>query len=149
MKSIFEKTCYQEVLERIDMLTENSQANWGKMGVAQMCCHCKYPLELALGKKSLKKPNPIMKLLMKGFKASMYNDKIWKPNLPTPAQFKVETEKDFNEEITQLRMLINSFHDLRERKSWDPHPAFGNFTHEQWGQMQYKHLDHHLRQFGV
>ena len=34
-------------------------------------------------------------------------------------------------------------------KKWNPHPIFGAFTHQQWGQLQYKHLDHHLRQFGV
>ena len=32
---------------------------------------------------------------------------------------------------------------------WNPHPMFGKFTMEQWGKMEYKHLDHHLRQFGV
>ena len=39
--------------------------------------------------------------------------------------------------------------DEKDKKEWDPHPVFGSFTPEQWGQMQYKHLDHHLRQFNV
>ena len=45
--------------------------------------------------------------------------------------------------------LIESFYNLKDRNEWNPHPMFGKFTKQQWGQMQYKHLDHHLRQFGV
>ena len=79
----------------------------------------------------------------------MYNEKLWKKNMPTTRQFKVEDEMDFAKEKKALLGLINDFYatrDLKERKS---HPAFGHFTYEQWGQMQYKHLDHHLRQFGA
>jgi len=149
MKSIFDAPAYAEVLERINNLNPNSQRQWGKMSLSQMLCHCKNPLAVGLGKQELKKPNSIMRLLFKGFKTSMYNDKPWKQNLPTPKEFRVETEKHFDEEKSKLLQLIADFHNEKNRKSWEPHPAFGDFTHEQWGQMQYKHLDHHLRQFGV
>ena len=29
------------------------------------------------------------------------------------------------------------------------HPFFGTLTGKQWGETQYKHVDHHFRQFGV
>ncbi|NND11366.1 MAG: DUF1569 domain-containing protein, partial [Flavobacteriaceae bacterium] len=37
----------------------------------------------------------------------------------------------------------------RDKAEWEPHPSFGYYTKDQWGKTQYKHLDHHLRQFGV
>jgi Ca2+-binding EF-hand superfamily protein len=48
-----------------------------------------------------------------------------------------------------LNELVDEFNRLDSRDMWHPHPAFGSFTKEQWGQLQYKHLDHHLKQFGV
>lgn len=79
----------------------------------------------------------------------MYDDTIWKHNLPTAKGFKVVDKKDFMTELTNLLNEVNDFHKEKDREAWKPHPAFGTFTHEQWGKMQYKHLDHHLRQFDV
>ncbi|WP_420604244.1 DUF1569 domain-containing protein [Flagellimonas sp.] len=149
MKSLFETESKSEILNRISKLNESSQGSWGKMEVGQMLHHCQFPLSLALGRYEMKKPNPIMKLVFKSFKKGLYDDKLWKPNLPTAKPFKVEDKKDFEPEKEILIGLVNDFHQEKERKNWDPHPAFGVFTHEQWGKMQYKHLDHHLRQFGV
>ena len=148
MKSIFDATAYNEILERIDKLSESSQRQWGKMTVSQMLCHCQNPLTIALEKQTIKKPNVLLKLLFKGFRSYMYNDTPWKHNLPTTSEFKVITKKEFKAEKSKLIQLVKEFHQEKNRKSWDPHPAFGKFTHNQWGQMQYKHLDHHLRQFG-
>lgn len=150
MKSIFDNDTYAEVLKRIsDLDPGGGSRQWGKMDVAQMLCHCKFPLEVALGKMKLKKPNYAMRLLLRTFKKALYNDIPWKQSLQTPNQFRVTDSKEFENEKTKLIALINEFHDEKHRKSWDPHPAFGTFTLHQWGQMQYKHLDHHLRQFGV
>lgn len=79
----------------------------------------------------------------------MYNDKPWRKNLPTAPQLKVTETKNFETEKTQLVQLVDAFYDLKDREIWNPHPMFGKFTMEQWGKMEYKHLDHHLRQFGV
>ncbi len=149
MKSLFETQSHNEIIERINQLDKSTKPQWGKMKVGQILYHCQFPLNLALGRYEMEKPNPVMKLLFKSFKKSMYNDKLWKHSLPTPSPFKVEVEKGFDQEKEKLTSLINDFHREKNKKSWEPHPAFGSFTHEQWGQMQYKHLDHHLRQFGV
>ncbi len=149
MKSLFDSETHSEILNRIDKLSESSTGQWGKMEVGQMLHHCQFPLNLALGRYTMKKPNLLMKILFKSFKKGMYDDKLWKPNLPTAKPFKVVDKKDFTPEKTKLVVAVSDFHLEKNRKSWEPHPGFGHFTHEQWGQMQYKHLDHHLRQFGV
>ena len=150
MKSIFNTEAYEEILSRIDQLSESSERQWGKMQVGQMLHHCQYPLKIGLGRHNPKnKPSLMLKVMGKFFKKSLYNDKPWKQNLPTAKSFKVEDDKDFTAEKQVLVGLIRDFHQEKDKKEWDPHPAFGSFTPEQWGQMQYKHLDHHLRQFGV
>ncbi|MGB5819258.1 MAG: DUF1569 domain-containing protein [Saonia sp.] len=149
MKSIFDETTYHELLERIATIDESTGRQWGKMDAGQMFYHCQFPLSLALGKYQMKKPNLLMGLVMKSFKTSMYNDKPWKQSLPTYKPFKVVDPKDVQIEKAKLIQLIHDFHQEKNRDIWKPHPAFGNLTPEQWGQMQYKHLDHHLRQFGA
>ena len=79
----------------------------------------------------------------------MYSDKPWRKNLPTAKPFKITEKKDFSSEKSALEAMLNEFESQRDRTAWNPHPSFGEFTKEQWGKMQYKHLDHHLRQFGV
>ena len=148
MKSLFEESVYNEVLNRLDQLTENSQRQWGKMSVGQMAWHCQVPLKVAVKNKpnNGKAGNPLVRWF---FKKSLYNDKIWRKNLPTSSFAKATEEKDFNREIEQLRSLLDACYETRNRETWNPHPLFGHLTRDQWGKMEYKHLDHHLRQFGV
>tara|TARA_R110000868_G_scaffold86347_9_gene242283 strand:- start:12803 stop:13246 length:444 start_codon:yes stop_codon:yes gene_type:complete len=147
MKSIFDEATKNELETRLNSLSENSERKWGKMTVGQMAWHCQYPLKLAIeNKKSSKKGNLLVQLF---FKKSMYNDKPWRKNLPTAPQLKAREPKNFTDEIKLLKQLTLDTHKLKTREEWNPHPFFGNFTKQQWGQMQYKHLDHHLTQFSV
>lgn len=147
MKSIFDETTYQEIVSRINNLNEDSQPLWGKMNVGQMVWHCQIPLKVAIDNKpNNKKGNLLIRWF---FKKSLYDDKPWRKNLPTSPIAKAKEDKDFVTEREKLLNMIRQTHELRSRETWNPHPMFGPFTHEQWGQLEYKHLDHHLRQFNV
>ncbi len=147
MQSLFEESIQNEIENRIHKLSNSSTPAWGKMNVSQMFNHCQFPLKIALKKEHPElKPSLLAKLF---FKKAMYNDKPWRKNLPTHSKLKVEDQKDFEKEKKELLGLITEFSNQREKKDWDPHPMFGKFTPEQWGKMQYKHLDHHLQQFNV
>nr|WP_321237452.1 DUF1569 domain-containing protein [uncultured Psychroserpens sp.] len=147
MKSLFTSEAYSEIISRIDQLNENSQASWGKMNVGQMTWHCQGPLNILLEKNDYgMKPSWFAKVF---FKKSLYSDKPWRKGLPTAKFLKPTEDKDFSSEKAKLVDLINETYSHRDKSEWKPHPAFGYFTADQWGQMQYKHLDHHLTQFGV
>ncbi|UCD61331.1 MAG: DinB family protein [Flavobacteriaceae bacterium] len=147
MKSIFEEATYKEVIERFNRLSPESVGLWGKMSVGQMLWHCQVFVKAAVkNKKYDKRGNPIIRWF---FKKSMYNDKPWRKNLPTTPFARAKEEKDFEAEHKKLLELVKELYSLRARKTWNAHPIFGDFTPEQWGQLEYKHLDHHLRQFGV
>lgn len=147
MKSLFDAEAFSEIKTRIDNLSEASEKQWGKMTHGQMLHHCQGPFNIMLEKNDYgMKPNWMAKLF---FKKLLYNDKPWRKNLPT-AKFLKETEaRNFEKERLDLVKLLDEFEAQKDRTDWKPHPAFGRFTRQQWGQMQYKHLDHHLRQFGV
>jgi hypothetical protein len=147
MKSLFEPAACAEILERLSKLEEGMSPKWGKMSVGQMAWHCQVPLKVGIeNRPPKKKPNPLITLL---FKKSMYSDAPWRKNLPTSPLAKAGEPKELGAELPELKKRVEQFHNLKDRKDWNPHPIFGVLTRDQWGQMQYKHLDHHLSQFGV
>ncbi len=146
MKSLFETESFTEIKNRLDTLTPANERKWGKMDISQMLNHCQHPLNVSLRKGNIKKQFFPLAFL---FKKSLYNDKPWRQNLPTAKSFKITEIKDFYPEKATLVKLIDEFHEKKNESQWEPHPLFGRFTPQQWGQMQYKHLDHHLKQFGV
>ena len=150
MKSLFESETHQDILNRIEKLNENTTANWGKMNVGQMLKHCQQLMKIALGKRKMKgKAGFFIKIIFKLFKPMMYNDRPWKRNIVTAREFVITGPQDFETEKNNIIKLINEFASKKNNTNWPKHPIFGVFTTEQRGQMQYKHLDHHLTQFGV
>lgn len=146
MKTLFDQSTYKETKERIKALTQESTPSWGKMNVGQMVTHCQFPLKVALSDKPRKRSwNPLPLL----FKKSLYSDTPWRKNLPTAPQAKIVDERDLNAERDKLISMIDAFYEKRNQVTWQTHPMFGDFTPEQWGKLEYKHLDHHLEQFGV
>ena len=147
MQSIFNTEAYNDIKTRLEQLDASAAPNWGKMNVGQMVWHCQGPLNIILEKEDYGlKPNWFFKTF---FKKALYNDKPWRKGLPTTPVFKTTENKDFTTEKKALEQLIDELYSLRARNDWKAHPSFGTFTKDQWGQMQYKHLDHHLKQFGV
>ena len=59
-------------------------------------------------------------------------------------------ERDLGKERDQLSGLIDKFAAGGAAGcTRNPHSFFGKMTPEEWAILMYKHLDHHLRQFGV
>ena len=149
MENLFTVTSNQKMVNRINSLSPDTKALWGKMTVSQMLAHCQEPLYIALGEKHLK-GGLIAFLFGKIAKKQMVKDSPFKKNLPTAPGFVVKVEKNFSEEKNKLIQLVQRFgKNDPEEIAKRPHPFFGKLTVEEWNLLQYKHLDHHLRQFGV
>ena len=149
MKSLFDKPTYEEIISRLNTLTPQSQRKWGKMEAAQMLAHCKAAFMVPLSEKKLPRMF-IGRLLGWAIKKKLYNDEPWKQNLPTAPQFLIKDQREFETEKQQLTELVTAFYTKGPDKVGNfPHPFFGTYTKEQWGQSMYKHLGHHLTQFGV
>lgn len=148
MKSLLEPATAQEMIRRIEQLTPATQARWGKMNVAQMMAHCSYALELYLTGKTLKRP--LLGVLFGGIaKKRMLANKPWARNLPTAKELIPAADSEFEKEKTNLIECISLFVVKGAKLTPIPHPFFGKMTTADWGLHQYKHLDHHLTQFGV
>ena len=148
MKNLYQREAVDEVITRIDQLQPAAQRKWGKMDVAQMMAHCSGALNLAAGELVL--PRMFVGRLIGGFFKPLYwNEKPFSPNSPTAPKLVISDACDFAREREQLKAKIHQFHQGGEAKcTRHPHPFFGDLTPMQWSTGMYKHLDHHLRQFG-
>jgi hypothetical protein len=149
MESLFEPEVTRKMVNRIDQLTADTKPLWGKMKVSQMLAHMQPPLRVALGDEKLKKG--LMALLFGRIaKKQMVNESPFKKNLPTAPSFVVKEEKDFEEEKAKLTDLVQRFSKVsRQELNNRVHPFFGKLSADEWNTLHWKHLDHHLRQFGV
>ncbi len=149
-QSIFEKEVTDQFIARINRLTHESPAKWGKMNVAQMLAHCCVTYEMLDGT-AHPKPSAFVKLMLKLFvKGTVIGDKPYKKNGRTAPAFLIVNERSFETEKSRLisyllktqQMGAHAF-DGKESHS------FGKLTVNEWNKMFSKHLDHHLSQFGV
>ena len=151
MNSLFNPSGVSEVLGRIEKLTPNSQRQWGKMNVAQMLAHCNKSMETAMGKNYMNRLF-IGRIIGTLLKPMVLGEKPFGKNSPTDKSY-IFTDKDhlnFEEEKSILQQSVSQFFQGGAPKcTTHPHPFFGSFTPDQWAIFQWKHLDHHLRQFGV
>ncbi|WP_080055388.1 DUF1569 domain-containing protein [Spirosoma aerolatum] len=149
MRSLYETNSVAEILSRIDRLRPDSQRQWGKMDVAQMLAHCSVGMETATGQKKLPRLF-IGRILAPFVKTSFYNEKPFNRNGPTHKDFVVADQRVFEAEKEKLVQLVKQFSAGGPAAcTTHPHSFFGELTPEQWSIGMYKHLDHHLRQFGV
>ena len=149
MQNLFHPGVKDEILNRIKALNNTHKPLWGKMNVAQMLAHCVRPLTLVMGETVMPKPGFIMRLLGGTIKKTLISPVPYKQNLPTSPSFvTLASEFDFNESQQLLLDAVARFVDKQDSVADFQHPLFGKMTKDEWGTSQYKHLDHHLQQFG-
>lgn len=149
MNSLLRESGKNEILSRIQDLSPERAALWGKMNVSQMLAHCNGGIQLAMGKIKPKR-QLLGKILGWLFKPSYYNKNRFPRNVKTIKGGEFKGVHEFEKEKEQLINSILEFYQGGEAICTDhPHPIMGKFTPEQWGIGMYKHLDHHLRQFGA
>jgi hypothetical protein len=153
MKTLYDPSDLEAIKQRIENLEPDSQGLWGIMNVHQMVCHVADPFRDLLKLRTTKSTIP--ELLKPLVRMMLINDKPFRKNIPTvkPYQQAGKGEgtapTEFEKDRAELIKLIDEFANLDENFKLGQHAALGTLTREQAGQFMWKHLDHHLRQFGV
>ncbi len=150
MKSVFNQNDTKELTARINSLKPDSVAVWGKMSVAQMLAHCNVTYEMVFENKH-PKPNAIMRFILKSFvKQIVVGDKPYKKSSRTAPAFLIVDERNFEKEKNRLISYIEKTQELGEIYfEGKESNSFGVLNKIEWNNMFYKHLDHHLKQFGA
>ena len=150
LPNIFTQVVTDQIIARLQQLTPQTQPKWGKMDAAQMLAHCNVTYEM-LFEGNHPKPNAFVKFMLKLFvKGGVVNEVPYKHNGQTAPQFIINGSRDFEKEKQRLIEYIQRVQQLggASFEGKESH-SFGALTAVEWNNMFYKHLDHHLTQFGA
>ena len=151
MKNLFDPVVANEVKARVRKLDPQSERLWGKMTAPQMLAHCSVSMQWAVGEVVPEKGALPARLMGRLVKPMVFrNEDPLRKNSPTARSLIVADERGFDQERDRLAQLIDKFvAGGAAGCTKNPHSFFGKMTPDEWAILMYKHLDHHLRQFGV
>ncbi len=151
LQNTFSKEVSDQVIARIQKLTPSSPHLRGTMSVDQMLAHCCVTYEYIYEPTKYPKPNFFMGLILKRFvKDVVVSETPYKHDGQTAPDFIIKGNRDFEVEKARLIWYITKTQELGEAHfDWLESHSFGILTKEEWNNSFYKHLNHHLQQFGV
>lgn len=148
MNSVFDPATREGLVNRINSIGPQNNAQWGKMNAFQMLSHCTKCEEMLLGQLPIRRvfigrligPMILRKVLK--------DEKPFGKNSPTSALLKISSRTgDLEQQKKEWINRIEQYGNFNNPNF--VHPFFGPMTREQIGLFAYKHADHHLRQFGA
>ena len=147
MKTLFDDGTRDEILARLDRLRPEPP-RWGRMNASQMLCHTADQLRSALGEldgEVVRSPlaYPPLNWLF------IYVLPWPRGKAKSPPSLLQTRPTMWDADRAALRTLIHRFAERGEQAPWPASPAFGKISGRAWGVLAYRHLDHHLRQFGA
>jgi hypothetical protein len=149
MSTMWNPPAAQQILNRIGRLTPDHTGAWGRMTASAMVCHVADTLKMALGElpvSRMKAPvryPPLKQLVV-----------YWAPfpkHAPTAPELTGRPPTEWVLDLAELQGLLRRVcaQGADANAPWPAHPAFGRLSRRAWGVHIYRHIDHHLRQFGV
>ena len=150
MKTIRNEEHRTALCDRFEKLTGSETPAWGRMNVKQMVSHLVQTATLPFEETLPDKSNLLSQTLIKTLVLYV---------LPMPKEVKTSPEMDQQEKgrvpgdfHEDKRLVVESIEKLASLSASEPckyHPFFGPMTPKHWGILAHKHMDHHLKQFGV
>ena len=148
MKNLFETEARTELLNRLEKVNAQSQRQWGEMSVDQMLWHMNSAMSFSMGEYPINyKANWFVKTLFKGY--ILGNAAFPKGGAKTIKEFKATSKYDIETEKKRLKTYIEEYGKSTANKTWPESPLLGKLNGEDWARLNYKHIDHHFKQFGV
>ncbi|MEM6723254.1 MAG: DUF1569 domain-containing protein [Bacteroidota bacterium] len=150
IKYLQEAAVYDLCIQRIEQINAETTPQWGKMDAAQMFEHCAEVQEVLNGSKALSRTPFVIRLLGPIIKKAVLSTKPYPKSSQTHPQYIIRSEQDFQTAKHRLIASLDAFRQMSPAEALAvKHPIFGKMDQKDKGWAGYKHLDHHLRQFGV
>ncbi|MDB5223493.1 MAG: hypothetical protein JWN83_2160 [Chitinophagaceae bacterium] len=149
MKTLFDPAINQEILDRVERLTPSSKPVWGKMSVEKMLAHLYLALQVNFGELKLNKS--LLGIFFRGIsRRILLGEKPFPKHLPADKKILPKEVAVFSIEKAKVEQIIKRYiESVESGLSKNSHNILGKISPQESSFISYKHLDHHLRQFGV
>lgn len=147
MKTILNSENNQELLTKIKNLKVDSKPLWGKMNATQMLGHLTNAYEMAMGILPVKDKSNFLTRTIAKFLIVNSNILMMPKNVKTAKELVTfSSDIEFEKELEKFYKLNQ---EIIKHQNFASHPIFGKMNKEEWGRLAYKHITHHLNQFGL
>jgi hypothetical protein len=149
MSTLADSDVRASVCVRIGRLDPKASARWGRMTAHQMVCHLHDSFLVSTGEKyASPAANIFTRTVIKWI--AIRTPLRWRPGFRTRPEIEQgrggTPPVDWARDCEQLRIFIARF---GAQRTFSKHPVFGEMSQKDWFIWGYRHVDHHLRQFGV
>lgn len=146
MRSLFVKQDVAMLQERLNRLTVDAKPKWGSFDVNRMVCHLADSIRFALSPELevdvMKGPPMFIRHLVRLYLP-------WPKGAPTVKEMLETDPATLANDILTLSGLMDELLETSDRTDWPVHPFFGPLDGNGWAKLGWRHMDHHLNQFGV
>ena len=148
--SVFQSDVVDVLTDRIEQLRADTRPQWGVMNATQMLAHSCVSYEMVFENKH-PRPNALMRFVLRlAVKQAVVGDAPYRHNTRTAPAFIIRDARDFETERQRLVVYLRRVQLLGATQFEGKESlSFGPLTALEWNVLFYKHLDHHLTQFGV
>ena len=148
MPTFWEAATRADICRRVNRLTVDSKAQWGRLDAAGMMAHLNDGLRMAMGELACApKKAPIRFFPLK--QLILYVLPFPKGAPTAPELLARCNQADLKAEQEAFMTLAQRAAAKASSDEWPEHPAFGEMSHKAWGKLIAKHAEHHLKQFGA
>lgn len=147
MKTLFDREMREGLLARLERVTAESQPRWGKMNAEQMMAHLVEGMRMSLGEFSTRPKRMITRY--PPFRQLFVYWLPWPKGAPTARELLPADRRELDHSRREVARLVNLIGERAGEAEWPDHPAFGKLGARGWGVLGWRHVDHHLRQFGL
>ena len=148
MRSILTASDRAEINRRLRSLSAVSVRQWGSMDVVEMLRHLRLSARMTLGDLPVPSSNKRVFQLFP-LKHLILYVLPFPRGAPTAPELKPGDGEGFEAEQAALLELLERIGTGPGEGAGPAHPLFGPLTRREWGVLTYKHVDHHLKQFGA
>ena len=157
MNSLLQPSTRDEVWRRTTSLRPDTAPRWGQFTAPRMLAHMIQSLRMTSGDLVIPAgPAPwvlthwplkhlLIYLLPFPRGMSTFSELLARP----AAEGDDAADGSWAEELKAFRAHLDVIGTMDPEGDWPDHGALGSMMGRQWGVFQYRHLDHHLRQFGL
>ena len=148
MGTLFDAHDREAILARLDQLAPDQRPIWGRFTAGEMICHVASGIRQGLGEVDLGPPRgPLTHWPLNWL--GIHLIPFPRNAAAAPEMLGRPSAGSWTEDVAELRGAIHRFAGRGPSAAWPPSRVFGRISGRSWGVLQYKHLDHHLRQFGL
>ncbi|MHB9107724.1 MAG: hypothetical protein ACYDCO_11770 [Armatimonadota bacterium] len=139
------------MLARVERIEVDRQACWGAMCAAQMLAHLIESFKIAFAEKPVR-VIPGVQPAPEDRRRIIFGEQPWPQGVvKAPPEYLAGAFDPLRLDAYQrtLAEYLQRFTASPETLRWGKHAVLDELTPDEWGTLCWKHMDHHLRQFGA